>query len=309
MPFGGWVLSLEKFNAARNPSRATPSPAPACCCATCTPPPLASGQFYPPDPTETGSSIGGNIACNASGSRSFRYGATGALGGAPARRARRRPHPRFRPRRAHRFRPRHDPAARRHQEHRRLSAAPGHGLGRPVHRLRRHAGRRHRSHAAAAARAQGGAGGRDLLPERRRRARRRRGLARPAPPACSSISTRLRSTCCAQRFPEIPTQAPRRHPLRAGTRVRGRSRSRRLAGAPRRHRRAGRRLLVRHHAPPIASASASFRHALPELVNDTVRRSRRHEDGHRFRRAAGPQSRDAGVLPPAAWKPNSPAAT
>ncbi len=39
---------------------------------------LASGQLYPPDPTETGASIGGNIACNASGSRSFRYGATGA---------------------------------------------------------------------------------------------------------------------------------------------------------------------------------------------------------------------------------------
>ena len=36
-----------------------------------------AGQFYPPDPTETGSSIGGNIACNASGSSSFRYGATG----------------------------------------------------------------------------------------------------------------------------------------------------------------------------------------------------------------------------------------
>ena len=38
----------------------------------------ASGQLYPPDPTETGASIGGNIACNASGSRSFRYGPTGA---------------------------------------------------------------------------------------------------------------------------------------------------------------------------------------------------------------------------------------
>jgi len=36
----------------------------------------ASGQFYPPDPTETGAAIGGNIATNASGSRSFQYGAT-----------------------------------------------------------------------------------------------------------------------------------------------------------------------------------------------------------------------------------------
>lgn len=35
-----------------------------------------SRQFYAPDPTENTSSIGGNIAANASGSRSFRYGAT-----------------------------------------------------------------------------------------------------------------------------------------------------------------------------------------------------------------------------------------
>ncbi len=39
---------------------------------------LAQGQFYAPDPTENTSSIGGNIAANASGSRSFRYGATRA---------------------------------------------------------------------------------------------------------------------------------------------------------------------------------------------------------------------------------------
>jgi FAD/FMN-containing dehydrogenase len=36
----------------------------------------AAGQFYAPDPTENTSSIGGNIGANASGSRSFRYGAT-----------------------------------------------------------------------------------------------------------------------------------------------------------------------------------------------------------------------------------------
>jgi FAD/FMN-containing dehydrogenase len=35
-----------------------------------------TGQFYPPDPTETGASVGGTIATNASGSRSFKYGAT-----------------------------------------------------------------------------------------------------------------------------------------------------------------------------------------------------------------------------------------
>jgi FAD/FMN-containing dehydrogenase len=36
----------------------------------------AAGQFYAPDPTENMSSIGGNIAANSSGSRSFKYGAT-----------------------------------------------------------------------------------------------------------------------------------------------------------------------------------------------------------------------------------------
>jgi FAD/FMN-containing dehydrogenase len=36
----------------------------------------ASGQFYPPDPTEWTASVGGTIATNASGSRSLRYGAT-----------------------------------------------------------------------------------------------------------------------------------------------------------------------------------------------------------------------------------------
>jgi len=77
VPFGGWVLSLEKFTRLDiHPGYAVAGAgvllrdvhAAA----------LGSGQLYPPDPTETGASIGGNIACNASGSRSFRYGATGA---------------------------------------------------------------------------------------------------------------------------------------------------------------------------------------------------------------------------------------
>lgn len=36
----------------------------------------APEQFFPPDPTETSASIGGMVACNASGARSYRYGAT-----------------------------------------------------------------------------------------------------------------------------------------------------------------------------------------------------------------------------------------
>jgi FAD/FMN-containing dehydrogenase len=75
VPNGGWVISMEKLNrieiqngyavcgagvllrdlqAAAAPSR----------------------QFYAPDPTEWGASIGGTIATNASGSRSFLYGDT-----------------------------------------------------------------------------------------------------------------------------------------------------------------------------------------------------------------------------------------
>ena len=76
VPFGGWVLSLEKLTRLDvTPGRAIAGAgvllrdvhAAA----------QSSGQLYPPDPTETGASIGGNIACNASGSRSFRYGPTG----------------------------------------------------------------------------------------------------------------------------------------------------------------------------------------------------------------------------------------
>ena len=36
----------------------------------------AQGLFYPPDPTERGCFIGGNVATNASGARSFKYGPT-----------------------------------------------------------------------------------------------------------------------------------------------------------------------------------------------------------------------------------------
>jgi FAD/FMN-containing dehydrogenase len=75
VPFGGWIVSLEKFN------RLEVQRGFAICGAGVLLRDLhaaaqASGQFYPPDPTETGAAIGGNIATNASGSRSFQYGAT-----------------------------------------------------------------------------------------------------------------------------------------------------------------------------------------------------------------------------------------
>ena len=75
VPFGGWVLSLEKL------TRLEVHPGYAVVGAGVLLRDLhaaaqASGQFYPPDPTETGASVGGTIATNASGSRSFRYGST-----------------------------------------------------------------------------------------------------------------------------------------------------------------------------------------------------------------------------------------
>ena len=77
VPQGGWAVSLERIARAHplvRPGRAVVIPHF----------PLEalqraaahSGQFYAPDPTEQTASIGGTIATNASGSRSFRYGGT-----------------------------------------------------------------------------------------------------------------------------------------------------------------------------------------------------------------------------------------
>jgi FAD/FMN-containing dehydrogenase len=75
VPFGGWVLSLEKFTRLEiHLGRAIAGAG--VLLRDLHTAALRSGQFYPPDPTETGSAIGGNIATNASGARSFRYGAT-----------------------------------------------------------------------------------------------------------------------------------------------------------------------------------------------------------------------------------------
>ena len=72
VPDGGWLVSLEKLNYIRvhegyaicgaGASLASIQAAAA-----------PSKQFYGPDPTEYGAAIGGTVATNASGSRSFRY--------------------------------------------------------------------------------------------------------------------------------------------------------------------------------------------------------------------------------------------
>jgi FAD/FMN-containing dehydrogenase len=76
-PDGGWLVSMEKFQ------RLEIHPGHAVCGAGVHLVDLhnaarAAGQFYPPDPTETLAAVGGTIACNASGSRSFCFGATRA---------------------------------------------------------------------------------------------------------------------------------------------------------------------------------------------------------------------------------------
>lgn len=84
VPFGGWVLSLERFTRLEVTGHRPPATGHGSSAIVGAGVLLRdlhaaaqrAGQFYPPDPTETGSAIGGNIATNASGSRSFRYGAT-----------------------------------------------------------------------------------------------------------------------------------------------------------------------------------------------------------------------------------------
>jgi len=75
VPQGGWLISTEKLRRLDiEKGRATVG-------AGVTLHELhaaakATGQFYPPDPTETMAFAGGTINCNSSGSRSFKYGAT-----------------------------------------------------------------------------------------------------------------------------------------------------------------------------------------------------------------------------------------
>lgn len=78
VPFGGYVISLERLNKLLELDRKNKK-------ATVQSGLIlkdfqriveSEGLFYPPDPTEWSCQIGGNIATNASGARSFKYGAT-----------------------------------------------------------------------------------------------------------------------------------------------------------------------------------------------------------------------------------------
>ena len=75
VPLGGWAISLVRLNKIEiQPGKAIVGPGAALRDVQCAA--EQSKQFYAPDPTENTSSIGGNIAANASGSHSYRFGAT-----------------------------------------------------------------------------------------------------------------------------------------------------------------------------------------------------------------------------------------
>ena len=78
VPFGGWVISLEKLNKItsidKENLRAVVEPG--VILGDFQKAVEAEGLFYPPDPTEWSCQIGGTVATNASGARSFKYGAT-----------------------------------------------------------------------------------------------------------------------------------------------------------------------------------------------------------------------------------------
>jgi len=75
VPQGGWVISLERFRKLEiEPGFARVGPA--ITLLELRDHAAKTGQFYAPDPTEITASVGGTIATNASGSRSFKFGAT-----------------------------------------------------------------------------------------------------------------------------------------------------------------------------------------------------------------------------------------
>lgn len=78
VPFGGQIISLEKLNKIKSidKMRLTAVVDPGVILADFQRAVAAEGLFYPPDPTEWSCQIGGTVATNASGARSFKYGAT-----------------------------------------------------------------------------------------------------------------------------------------------------------------------------------------------------------------------------------------
>lgn len=76
IPFGGWIISLEKFNRIKEINKDFAVVESGVLLTDLQKAVDAKNLFYPPDPTEWSCQIGGTVATNASGARSFKYGAT-----------------------------------------------------------------------------------------------------------------------------------------------------------------------------------------------------------------------------------------
>ncbi|MER3430735.1 MAG: FAD-binding oxidoreductase [Blastocatellia bacterium] len=78
VPFGGAVISVEKLNRIKaiDPATMTATLEPGVVLGDLQRVVEEKGLYYPPDPTEWSCQIGGTVATNASGARSFKYGPT-----------------------------------------------------------------------------------------------------------------------------------------------------------------------------------------------------------------------------------------
>jgi D-lactate dehydrogenase (cytochrome) len=76
IPYGGYVVSLERFNKIISIEEDFAVVEAGVILADFQKAVEAKGKFYPPDPTEWSCQIGGTVATNASGARSFKYGST-----------------------------------------------------------------------------------------------------------------------------------------------------------------------------------------------------------------------------------------
>jgi len=82
VPFGGWVMSTEKMNKIIDAAIEIPGERghlivqPGVRLEEVQNKAEELGLFYPPNPTETNATIGGNVNTDASGSRAFKYGST-----------------------------------------------------------------------------------------------------------------------------------------------------------------------------------------------------------------------------------------
>lgn len=80
VPFGGWLISLEKINKLKSIEKTEDGGRAVVeagfLLTDFQKETESKGLFYPPDPTEWSCQLGGTVATNAGGSRSFKYGAT-----------------------------------------------------------------------------------------------------------------------------------------------------------------------------------------------------------------------------------------